>query len=357
MNGARSWMLYGAAGHTGALIARHAYQRGHRPLLAGRSAPAIAALAGDLDLPYRALTLDDPAALDAALAATARQGPGIAASVQENFPYGGWTRRAGHLHPQALGSGTITITLPGGPCRIMPFPTGDLEAAFQATGAPDITAYSPVPDDPAPRSPSLRYRACETPGLPVGRVGASRRPGRRHRRSVAANRRVLCLYRRRQHPRHRGNSRAIRARSVQPGRGVRRRLRPHHPGHYARVQPGLIPIDGGHRRAAALKHEHEHRRRRVRHRYRPARSPPAAPVRRRQDAGRGGGRHRPLTERGRHANPRHHRGAGSIHRRRRGPLHRRLAADPRGRRRPAGRRGVDRRPPGRLPLNPASNLT
>ena len=167
----------------------------------------------------------------AARAATARPGPGIAASVRENLPYGGWTRREGHLHPQPLGSGTITITLPGGPCRVMPFPTGDLEAAFQATGAPDITAYSPVPDDPAARSPGLRYRDCGTPGLPVIRVGASHRPGRRHRRSVAANRRVLRLYRRRQHPRRRGNSRAIRARSVQPRRGVRRRLRPHHPGH------------------------------------------------------------------------------------------------------------------------------
>jgi len=47
----------------------------------------------------------------------------------------------------------ITITLPDGPCRVMPFPTGDLEAAFQATGAPDVTAYSPVPDDPAARKP------------------------------------------------------------------------------------------------------------------------------------------------------------------------------------------------------------
>ena len=45
MSGPRSWMLYGAAGHTGALIAQHAHQRGHRPLLAGRNAPAIAALA------------------------------------------------------------------------------------------------------------------------------------------------------------------------------------------------------------------------------------------------------------------------------------------------------------------------
>ena len=67
MSGARSWMLYGAAGHTGALIARHAQQRGHRPLLAGRNGPAIAALAGDLNLPYLALALDDPAALNAAL--------------------------------------------------------------------------------------------------------------------------------------------------------------------------------------------------------------------------------------------------------------------------------------------------
>jgi short subunit dehydrogenase-like uncharacterized protein len=30
-------------------------------------------------------------------AATARQGPGIAASVRQNLPYGGWTRRAGLL--------------------------------------------------------------------------------------------------------------------------------------------------------------------------------------------------------------------------------------------------------------------
>jgi short subunit dehydrogenase-like uncharacterized protein len=39
MSGAQSWMLYGAGGHTGALIAQHARTRGHQPLLAGRSAP------------------------------------------------------------------------------------------------------------------------------------------------------------------------------------------------------------------------------------------------------------------------------------------------------------------------------
>jgi short subunit dehydrogenase-like uncharacterized protein len=253
MSGSQSWMLYGASGYTGALIARHAHERGHRPLLAGRSTAGITALADQLDLPHRVLTLDDPAALSAALdgvdlvlnaagpflhtaaplaeaclaagahyldignelqvflalydldqraqragvavipgtgfgvvatnclarylsgavggaqtldvaarAATARPGPGIAASVRENLPYGGWTRRAGHLHSQPLGSGMTTIALPDGPCHVMPFPTGDLEAAFQATGAPDITAYSPVPANPAaadPRTPTDDYRS------------------------------------------------------------------------------------------------------------------------------------------------------------------------------------------------------
>ena len=48
-----------------------------------------------------------------------------------------------------MSAGITTITLPDGPCHVLPFPTGDLEAAFQVTGAPDVTAYSPVPADPA----------------------------------------------------------------------------------------------------------------------------------------------------------------------------------------------------------------
>jgi short subunit dehydrogenase-like uncharacterized protein len=242
-SGIRSWMLYGAAGHTGALIAQHAHERGHRPRLAGRSAPAITALAERLDLPHRVLALDDPATLSAALAgvdlvlnaagpflhtatplaeaclsagvhyldignelqvfralyglhqraqragvaiipgsgfgvvatnclaryvsdkvggaqhlevatraATAQPGPGGAASMRENLPYGGWIRQAGHLQPHTLGSGATTITFPDGPCRIRPVPTGDLEAAFQATGAADIIAYS-AELDPASAKP------------------------------------------------------------------------------------------------------------------------------------------------------------------------------------------------------------
>jgi len=234
------WMLYGAPGHTGALIAQHARERGHRPVLAGRSAPAVAALAEQLGLQHRAVALDDPAALSTALAgvhlvlnaagpflhtaaplaeaclragvhyldignelqvfstlyglgerarqagvtimpgagfgvvatnclaryvsdsvggaeilevatraAIAHQGPGVAATRRENMPFGGWIRRSGQLEQSPLGSGTMTIALPDGPCRILPLPTGDLEAAFQATGAADITAYGAVPAEPA----------------------------------------------------------------------------------------------------------------------------------------------------------------------------------------------------------------
>jgi short subunit dehydrogenase-like uncharacterized protein len=253
-SGTRSWMLYGATGYTGALIAQHARDRGHRPVLAGRTAPPVAALAERLGLQHRAVALDDPAALSTALAgvhlvlnaagpflhtaaplaeaclragvhyldignelqvfrslydldqrarqagvtimpgagfgvvatnclaryvsdavggaailqvatraATAQQGPGAAATRQQNMPYGGWIRQAGHLEPCPLGSGTITITLPGGPCLIMPLPTGDLEAAFQATGAADITAYGAVPGDPTPGSTASDPTADERP--------------------------------------------------------------------------------------------------------------------------------------------------------------------------------------------------
>ena len=41
-------MIYGANGYTGRLIARHAVERGLKPLLAGRNHEAVTALAGEL---------------------------------------------------------------------------------------------------------------------------------------------------------------------------------------------------------------------------------------------------------------------------------------------------------------------
>lgn len=62
------WILYGANGYTGELIARRAVEEGLRPILAGRSADAIAGLARELGLEARVFALDDPAAIDRGLA-------------------------------------------------------------------------------------------------------------------------------------------------------------------------------------------------------------------------------------------------------------------------------------------------
>src|SRR5271163_2922418 len=192
-------MLYGATGYTGALIAQRGFECDHRPVLAGRSAPAVIALGERLGLPHRVLRIDDPAALEASLTdvdlvlnaagpflhtaaplaracldagvhyldisnelqvflalyelddgakpagvsiipgvgfgviatnclarsvseavggaehlevasrvASAQPGPGAAATMQENLPYGGWIRQGGELVPKEFFTGVTT---------------------------------------------------------------------------------------------------------------------------------------------------------------------------------------------------------------------------------------------------------
>ncbi len=57
------WMLYGATGFTGQLIAAEAVRRGHRPVLAGRAADRLAALAAQLGLQYVTFDLHNPATI------------------------------------------------------------------------------------------------------------------------------------------------------------------------------------------------------------------------------------------------------------------------------------------------------
>ncbi len=62
-----NWMIYGANGYTGELIARAAAEAGLRPRLAGRNAAAITALARELNLPATICRLDDATELRRAL--------------------------------------------------------------------------------------------------------------------------------------------------------------------------------------------------------------------------------------------------------------------------------------------------
>lgn len=54
------WMIYGANGYTGELIAREAVRRGLTPVLAGRSREKVTALANELHLEAHAFSLDTP---------------------------------------------------------------------------------------------------------------------------------------------------------------------------------------------------------------------------------------------------------------------------------------------------------
>lgn len=56
----QTWMIYGANGYTGALMAREAKKRGLRPILAGRSQESVAALARELGLEHRVFDLAEP---------------------------------------------------------------------------------------------------------------------------------------------------------------------------------------------------------------------------------------------------------------------------------------------------------
>lgn len=54
-----NWMIYGANGYTGELIAREAVRQGLKPILAGRNQTKVAELAQELGLEFRAFGLDE----------------------------------------------------------------------------------------------------------------------------------------------------------------------------------------------------------------------------------------------------------------------------------------------------------
>lgn len=61
------WLLYGAYGYTGRLVAERAVERGLEPVIAGRDRSRVEALAETLGLPSRVFSLHDPATVRGAL--------------------------------------------------------------------------------------------------------------------------------------------------------------------------------------------------------------------------------------------------------------------------------------------------
>ncbi|MCO6487139.1 MAG: saccharopine dehydrogenase NADP-binding domain-containing protein [Phaeodactylibacter sp.] len=61
---ANNFLLYGAYGYTGRLIAERAREQGLQPILAGRSAEKTRQAAEELEMEYRVFSLDNPDAVD-----------------------------------------------------------------------------------------------------------------------------------------------------------------------------------------------------------------------------------------------------------------------------------------------------
>ena len=70
-NSGRDWMIYGATGYTGLLIAERAAEEGLKPVLAGRDELKLRGIAGRLGLPFRVFPLDDSHAAREAVAGMA----------------------------------------------------------------------------------------------------------------------------------------------------------------------------------------------------------------------------------------------------------------------------------------------
>ncbi len=63
----KNFLIYGANGYTGELIAREAARRGLKPILSGRSQNKVEPLAKELNLTYRTFSLEDKKSLEYAL--------------------------------------------------------------------------------------------------------------------------------------------------------------------------------------------------------------------------------------------------------------------------------------------------
>jgi saccharopine dehydrogenase (NAD+, L-lysine-forming) len=146
-----TWLLYGATGYTGRLIARRAVERGQRPVLAGRNAARLLPLAAELGLEHRVFGLTDATAIRRGLAGVdgvancagpfARTAlPMAAACVETGTPYLDITGEIDvfeALHRMGARAAAAGVTLlPGAGFDVVPT---DCLAALLAARLPDAT--------------------------------------------------------------------------------------------------------------------------------------------------------------------------------------------------------------------------
>jgi short subunit dehydrogenase-like uncharacterized protein len=175
------WLLYGANGYTGELIAREAVARGLRPILAGRSQDKITALATELDLPYRVFDVSKPdltgvsAVLHCAGPFSATAKPMIEACLRDGVHYLDITGEIGVFelahseHERAVKAGVVLC--PGVGFDVIPT---DCVAASLKAALPDATHLALGFDSRTRMSPGTTKTSMES----MGHGGKIRRGGK-----------------------------------------------------------------------------------------------------------------------------------------------------------------------------------
>lgn len=180
------WMIYGANGYTGELIARQAKEEGLSPILAGRSEAKIAPLAQALGFEHRAFDLDDSAAVAKRIADvdvvvhaagpfSATAPPMLEACIQAGTHYCDITGEIGvfeHAHSlDARAREAGVILCPGVGFDVIPT---DCVAAYLKEALPDATQLTLGFDSRSGFSPGTAKTSVE--GMADG--GKVRRDGR-----------------------------------------------------------------------------------------------------------------------------------------------------------------------------------
>ena len=172
------WLIYGANGYTGELIAREAVRRGHRPILAGRDAKRIEPLARELSCEWRAFALDGIALDGVALVLhcagpfVRTSAPMVDACVKARAHYVDITGEISVFESILDRKGDAITLLPGAGFDVVPT---DCLAAMLASRMPDATQLLLAFHT---RGSELSRGTTKTMIESIGDGGAIRRDGR-----------------------------------------------------------------------------------------------------------------------------------------------------------------------------------
>jgi short subunit dehydrogenase-like uncharacterized protein len=155
------FLIYGANGYSGRLAAEHAVQRGLRPILAGRTADRVHAVARELGLDVRVFALNEPGAVRDGLS-------GVTAVLHAAGPF---SATAQPMADACLQTGTHYIDITGEIAVLEALAARDVEARSAGVVLLPGAGFDVVPSDCLAAHVKRRLPAATRLRLGIGVVG------------------------------------------------------------------------------------------------------------------------------------------------------------------------------------------